>query len=68
MNKIKVLLKIQNSIALKFESIREVFEEIDCYVTRKLGRKATKADLPEPLKLNHMHLNLLNIETQAKEG
>lgn len=44
--KMKILLKILHSTSLKFLSIRETFEEIDDYVTKKLGRKPTKKDLP----------------------
>lgn len=44
--KMKILLKILHSTSLKFLSIRETFEEIDEYVTKKLGHKATKKDLP----------------------
>lgn len=31
------------------------------YVTKKLGHRATKKELPEPLKLEHMQLNSLEI-------
>ena len=63
--KMKILLKILHSTSLKFESIRQTFEEIDDYVTSKLGHKATKKDLPEPLKLNHMQLSSLNPTIQS---
>ena len=45
-NKLKVLQKIMNCVALKFQSIRDIFEEIDEYVTNKLGHPVTKAELP----------------------
>lgn len=60
-NKLKIMLKILQCASLKFESIRNIFEEIDMYVTRKLGHKITKKDLPEPLKLDHMQLSSLDI-------
>jgi len=62
----KILLKILHATSLKFLSIRETFEEIDEYVTKKLGHKPTKKDLPEPLKVNHMQLSTLNVTTQSE--
>ena len=62
----KILLKILHSTSVKFLSIRETFEEIDDYVTKKLGHKATKKDLPEPLKVNHMQLSTLPVTTQSE--
>lgn len=62
----KILLKILHATSLKFLSIRETFEEIDDYVTKKLGRKPSKKDLPEPMKVNHMQLSTLNVTTQSE--
>lgn len=45
-NKIKILLKILQCVSLKFESIKNVFEEIDRYLTSKFGRKPNKDDFP----------------------
>lgn len=41
-SKLKILLKILHSASLKFESIKNIFEEIDLYLTKKLKRKVTK--------------------------
>ena len=41
-NKLKILLKIQHATSMKFLSIRHTFEEIDEYVTRKIGHRPTK--------------------------
>jgi len=35
-------------------------------VTKKLGHKATKKDLPEPLKVSHMQLSSLPVTTQSE--
>lgn len=60
-SKLRTLLKILQAASLKFESIKNIFEEIDLYLTKTLGRKVTKDDLPEPNKLKHMQLNTLDI-------
>jgi hypothetical protein len=60
-NKLKILLRILDCASLKLSSIRHIFEEIDDFVTRKLGHRITKKELPEPLKFDHMQLNSLNV-------
>jgi hypothetical protein len=60
-SKLKILLRILDCASLKLMNIRHIFEEIDDYVTRKLGHKITKKELPEPLKLDHMQLSSLNV-------
>lgn len=60
-SKLKILLRILDCASLKLMNIRHIFEEIDDYVTRKLGHKITKKELPEPLKLDHMQLSSLSV-------
>lgn len=44
--KLKIILRILDCTSLKFMSIRHTFEEIDYYITKKLGHAVTKADIP----------------------
>ena len=67
-NKLKIMLKILQSASLKFESIKNIFEEIDLYLTKKLGRNVSKEDLPEPMKLKHMQLNTLDVSVAETEN
>lgn len=60
-NKLRILLRILDCASLKLSSIRHIFEEIDDFVTKKLGHRITKKELPEPLKFEHMQLNSLGV-------
>jgi hypothetical protein len=60
-HKLKILLRILDCASLKLMNIRHIFEEIDEYITKKLGHKVTKKELPEPLKLDHMQLSSLGV-------
>ena len=54
-------MRILDCASLKLMNIRHIFEEIDSYVTSRVGHKVTKKDLPEPLKLDHMQLSALEV-------
>ena len=60
-HKLKILLRILDCASLKLMNIRHIFEEIDEYVTGKVGHRVTKKDLPEPLRLEHMQLSTLGV-------
>ena len=41
-NKLRILRRILDCASLKLSSIRHIFEEIDDFVTKKLGHRITK--------------------------